>query len=129
MSAAELAENMCMSPAVARRAVFAAVCAVLAVTSVAAFGGGRAVVPGGYYRGSLPAGGSIVFSVADNSRRIQRGLEMTGVRAPCGGGVYVTLFNLVIDRAITISAKSFEISRRTGGTTTKIKGRFSRGGV
>lgn len=124
----ESAEDMGVSPASSRRTAALLACAALAGPVAAAFAQSP-IMPGGRYRGPLPAGGSIRFLVADNARSIRRGLEMTGVRAPCGGGVYVTLFNLTIDRPIPIRGVSFAITRKSADTTTKVSGRFSSGGV
>lgn len=84
---------------------------------------------GGYYRGALAGGGRIVLVVSDDGRSINRGVNLTGVRVPCGDGVTMILFNLFLDqRAIRIRGRSFRYVERSAGMSTGIRGRFRRGG-
>lgn len=127
MQRTETAEKMTMSPAVYRRALPAGIALALVVLAFFAIAGSAQVVRGGSYSGKLPGGGRISFLISDSGRRVQSGLSMSGLRAPCGGGVYVTLFNVSISQSVPIRGGKFHATQKNGSTVIKVAARFLSG--
>lgn len=89
---------------------------------------------GAMYQGTLPGGGLVSFVVADSGRAVEGGVAFSLLRAPCGGGREVTLYNVELDdRRMPIRNGRVRYRQNRGGQLATLRidfaGRSARGAV